>query len=336
MLGGILPLDSLQFRNTSISLFADETWRPRPALIVEGGLRLDAVTPNGWSGLSPRFSAKYFLTPRLAITAGAGSYAQWLHSLGREEEPVQPFAYWVGSDATTPVSRAHDVTAGLEHWITPSRLLHVEAFYKRYQDLLMPNTKDDPLVDGDEFDRTRGTSYGVDFLLRQLGSGPFTGWIGYSYALNSRVAPDGSHYYPTQDRRHNLNAVGSWRAGSYTFGARVNLASGLPTTPVIGGFVRSRYDATTHRWVATTATPTEESIQGPRNSARLPWYERIDLSVNRSGHLFGAEVSPYLSVVNVLNSRNPAAYIYSFTGRPNRASFPNLPFIPTLGVSIAY
>jgi hypothetical protein len=114
------------------------------------------------------------------------------------------------------------------------------------------------------------------------------------------------------------------------------LASGLPTTPVIGGFVRSHYDATTHRWVGTTTTPTEESIQGPRNSARLPWYERIDLSVNRSGHLFGAEVSPYLSVVNVLNSRNPAAYIYSFTGRPNRASFPNLPFIPTLGVSIAY
>jgi hypothetical protein len=336
VLGGVLPLDSLRFRNGSISLFADDVWRPTAALIVEGGLRLDAVTPTGWHGLSPRVSAKYFLSPRLAITAGAGSYAQWLHSLGREEEPVQPFTYWVGSDANTPVSRARDVTAGIERWITPTRMLHMEAFYKRYQDLLIPNTKDDQLAAGDEFLRSGGTSYGVDFLLRQLGSGPFTGWIGYSYALNTRVTADGAHYFPTQDRRHNLNAVGSWRAGQYTLGARINLASGLPTTPVIGGFARSRYNPATHRWVSTTSTPTEESIQGPLNSARLPWYERIDVSVNRSGRLFGADVSPYLSVVNVLNSRNPAAYIYSFTGQPKQASFPNLPFIPTFGVSIAY
>jgi hypothetical protein len=62
----------------------------------------------------------------------------------------------------------------------------------------------------------------------------------------------------------------------------------------------------------------------------------VDVSVNRSGHLFGASVSPYLSVVNLFNAHNPAGYLYSFTANSTRGSFPNLPFAPTFGVNVAY
>ena len=336
-LGGILPLDSLQFRNTSISLFADETVAPESALIVEGGLRLDAVTPNGWSGLSPRFSAKYFLTPRLAITAGAGSYAQWLHSFGREEEPVQPFAYWVGSDATTPVSRAHDVTAGLEHWITPSRLLHVEAFYKRYQDLLMPKRGRSARLTGDEFDRTRERPMAWTFSCASWAAVHSPGGSG----IRTRSTVASLRMDRTTPRRRTgvtisiASAVGG--PDRTLFGARVNLASGLPTTPVIGGFARSSlrrdhaplgsHDHDTHR----------KSIQGRATRLDFPWYERIDLSVNRSGHLFGAEVVA-VSERRQRSQLSQSGGVHLFVHRVGQtgASFPNLPFIPTLGVSIAY
>jgi hypothetical protein len=256
-----------------------------------------------------------------------------MHSLGREEEPVQPLQFWIASDSLTPVSTARDATIGLERWVTPHRLFHVEAFYKKYERLLVPNGDNDSRIRGDELSQTSGYSYGVDLLLRQLDGGPFSGWLAYSYALNTRVGADGVRYFPTQDRRHNLNLVGSWRLGSVTLGARANLASGIPYTPVLGGFRSMQYDPVLHRW--STATD-EELIPGRLNSARLPWYTRVDVSVNRRGHLFGLEMNPYLSIVNVFNAHNPAAYLYSFSGRPDRASFPNLPFAPTFGVSFAY
>jgi hypothetical protein len=41
--------------------------------------------------------------------------------------------------------------------------------------------------------------------------------------------------------------------------------------------------------------------------------------------------------MNVLNAHNPAAYFYDYEAfSPDRASFPNLPLMPTFGVTIAY
>jgi hypothetical protein len=333
-LGDFIPFDSLRQRSNWASLYANQVWRPTPSLLADVGVRLESVPTANWTGISPRLSLKYFVSPTVAFTAGAGRYAQWMHSLGREEEPVQPLQFWIASDSHAPVSTARDATIGLERWVTPRRLFHVEAFYKKYDRLLIPNINNDSRVRGDELSEANGYSYGVDVLLRQLDGGPFSGWVAYSYALSSRVGPDGIRYFPTQDRRHNLNLVGSWKLGSVTLGARGNLASGMPYTPVLGGFRSMRYDPVLHNW-AQFATD-EEFIPGPTNSKRLPWYTRVDVSVNRRGHLCGLEANPYLSIVNVFNAHNPAAYLFSFSGRPDRSSFPNLPFAPTFGVTFAY
>jgi hypothetical protein len=337
-LGDIFPLDSLSHRMTVASAFADHVWRPDSALIVDAGARLDVVEPMGWSGISPRLSIKYLLSPTLALTAGGGAYSQWIHSLGREEEPIQPLQFWTGSDSLRPVSRARDAMVGVERWMSPVRLLHVEAFYKRYDDLLIPNAYSDPRTEGDEFIRTTGSSYGVDFLLRQLDGGAFSGWVAYTYAFGSRAGPDGARFYPSQDRRHSVNLVGSWKSGAYSFGARVNVASGLPTTPALGGFLRDAYNPVTRRWVPTNDFSNNQTIPGAYNSGRLPMYTRLDVSASRTGRLYGAVVTPYASIVNLFNRHNPAAYMYTFEGNRggNRASFPNLPFVPTFGVTVAY
>ncbi len=338
-LGDLIPFDSIDARSTAASMYVDELWRPRSNLFVEAGLRLDDVQPAHWAKLLPRASIKYLISPGTAITAAAGTYAQWVHSLGREEEPIRPFQFWVTSNTTTPVSRATDVTLGLEHWLSPSRLVHVEAFDKRYFDLVTPNPASDPRLAGDEFLTATGTSYGVDLLVRQFETraSPFSGWISYSYGFNTRVRPDGTRYYPVQDRRHNLNLVGTWRVDQYTWGTRINLASGIPSTPVLGQYARYSFDPATGRWAPSSESPYEQNIPGPLNSARVPYYLRGDVSVKRAGRLFGLDMSPYLSVVNVLNFHNPAAYLYSFTSNiGNQSSFPNLPFVPTVGVSIVF
>jgi len=331
-LGELIPYDSLAQRSRTASVYGDALWRPASSLIVEGGVRVDALDDGRGSIVLPRLSLKYFLTPDLAFIAATGRYAQWLHSLGREEELVQPFQFWVSSVSAPSVSR--DASVGVERWLSPSRVFHVEAFHKRYERLLVPNSAhafDEP---GDEFVSQSGTSYGADVLLRQLDGGPFSGWLAYTYAVSTRISAEGVRSFPTQDRRHNLNLVGSWRAGAYAFGARVHFASGAPYTPVLGAFGRVLYDPTTKRWIRDPADP--QTIPGELNSARVPFYDRVDVSVRRNGHIRGATFAPYLSIVNLLNAKNPAGYIYDFAGQPKRTSFPNLPFAPTFGVSIGY
>ncbi|CAN5424509.1 TonB-dependent receptor [soil metagenome] len=332
---GLLPLDSLAQDARSVALFVDHTWRIRPSLLVDVGARVDAVEHVDASGISPRLSVKYFITPDVAISAGGGRYTQWVHSLGRQEEPLEPLQFWVMSDSARPPSTVRDVLVGVERWVTPSRLLHVGTFYKQYDDLLIPNRNSDERTLGDSFTRSHGDSYGVDVLLRQLDGGDFSGWLSYAFSVSSRTDALGYRYPPGQDRRHKLELVGSWRRGNYTFGARAGIGSGLPTTPALGSFVRSMYDPTTGHWI--TGSAAIQGIAGAENSDRLPIYKRVDISVKRSTRWFGAPIAPYVSVLNLFNAHNPAGYFYEFDNTPpKRSSFPNLPFVPSVGMNVAF
>ena len=327
-----LPPDSIEQRSNALGLFADQVWHPSSKLIAQIGVRFDNVSQARWSGLSPRVAFKYFVDSNTAINLGGGTYAQWMHSLGREEEPIEPIQFWIASDTLLPVSRSRDVVAGVEHWLSSRRFVHLEAFHKRYRDILRPNAFNDPGKHGDEFEPVSGSSYGFDLLARQV-SGKFTGWLAYTYAHSTRTSADGAEFYPPQDRRHNLNLVGSWRLGSNVIGAHVAVASALPTTPIVGEYARYHYSPFDQRWTGS-GTGT---VRGPFDSARLPWYRRVDVSATHSFTVHGKPLDAYLSVLNLFNFRNPAAYVYDFRGSVvERSSFPNLPFAPTFGVKLAY
>jgi hypothetical protein len=330
-LSGLIPFDSASQRQHAASFYADELWRAKPSLLLDVGARTDAFDRRS-AIVSPRVAVKFWIDSNTALTAATAAYAQAEHSVGREEEPIEPIQLWVGTDRSLPVSRARDYTLGFEHWLGESRLLHVETFRKQYGNLLLPNEASDPTVQGDEFTVVRGSSYGAELLLRQFERDGFGGWLSYAYTRSVRVGNDGVAYSPAQDRRHNLNAVGSWHNGNYVLSLRVNLASGLPYTPVLGEFLREQYDPVAGKYVATARQP----IVAPFNSGRMPMYQRIDLSATHEGRVGNAPVAWYLSVVNALNSHNVAAYGYEYSSTPQRWSFPNLPFLPTFGVRIGY
>ena len=130
-----LPQGSLNQMLTPVSGWYDALWHAMPRMIVDAGVRVDAVGGTGWTGVSPRISVKYFLTDNLALVAATGSYAQWLHSLLQEDAPVQPMEFWIASSRTLPVSRAWQSSLGAEAWTSATRQLKVEAFYKKYSDL---------------------------------------------------------------------------------------------------------------------------------------------------------------------------------------------------------
>ena len=317
--------------------FYQETWHPTHRLLLEAGLRAEHLDSRSWTGLSPRASAKYFVTPDLALSVAGGEYHQWLHSLNREDIPVRVFDFWVASDPYVEVSSAKHLVLGVERWMGMSRFLRVEGWYKRYAHLLEQNTADDPARRGDEFLDAEGSSYGVDLVLRQLDVGAFSGWLSYTYGVSLRDR-DSVAYWPGHDRRHNVNLVGTWRAGrKYTFGARLGIASGTPYSDIVGQVIRRVYDPTSHQYGNGGFADEREPLGGAHNGSRYPLFQRLDLSVSRSGTWRGMQVVPYLSVVNAYNARNVFIYTFDYASNPpTREASSQFPILPTLGVTIAF
>src|ERR1019366_3600880 len=118
-------------------------WHASPKLLVDGGVRVDAVGGAGWTGVSPRISIKWFLTRDIAVIGATGSYAQWLHSLAQEDAPVQPLEFWIASGKGLPVSRAWQSSLGVEAWTSATRQVRLEVFHKKYSNLLETNAAAD-------------------------------------------------------------------------------------------------------------------------------------------------------------------------------------------------
>ncbi len=331
------PLFTLSQSPTAAALYYLEGWKPARRLVAEVGVRAEHLTSRGWSGLSPRASVKYFVNHDLALSAAVGEYAQWLHSLNREDIPVRVFDFWVASDQYTEVSRARHFVLGLEQWLGPLRFARVEGWVKRYDHLIEQNTADDPGQRGDEFLDSEGTSYGVDLMLRQLEVGEFGGWLSYTYGVSARRR-DGTGYWPGHDRRHNLNLVGTWKPSSrYTYSARLGLSSGTPYTDIVGQIVRRNYNPATRTFGSGANSTNVEPIGGAHNGSRYPFFQRLDLGVSRAGQWRGMQVTPYFSVVNAYNAKNVFIYTFDYTNNPpTREASSQFPFLPSVGLTVAF
>jgi hypothetical protein len=333
---GTLDLITSRQQPQSGALYIDDLWRPSNRWLVSGGLRGEAMSDASWAALSPRLSVKFLATERAAFTAAIGRFSQGLHSLTYEDEPIRLFDYWRASDSAAPPSTLWHFIVGHERWLTPSRSLRVEAFYKKYSALLEPNYGDDPRIDGDEFLVYEGTSYGADLFMRAFEAGPFSGWLAYTYAKSVR-RHDTVAYTPAQDRRHDVNLITSWRVRNFVIGARAAYASGMPYTDRLGWQPRRYYDPVNRVWGTGGTRATFQGYGGERNALRYPATKRLDLHVERPFTRGRASFTPYVSVVNATDEKNVFLYLYRFSSKPAiRQTVTQFPFLPSFGVSIAY
>ena len=328
-------------RSAAGVVYAEDLWAPSARLSVRPGVRLERVPAAGWSGVSPRLAVKYRPGANTALTFAAGRYAQWTHAVRNEDLPVRIVDVWLASDRQVPVSTGTELVAGAERWLSPGALVRVEGYAKRFADLVEPSSAVDPRLRPGELRRFGGTSRGVDVLARRLpaAGARLSGWVSYSLT-RSRREFGAEEYYPAHDRRHDLNAVGSYRLSArYTFGARLGVAGGTPYTGFGGTYARWAYDPVTRRWrlPGAASTARNEPVRAPRNGERYPAYKRLDLSAHRAFRLGGAEGDAFVNVVNALNGRNVLLYAFDTGESPPRVrGLSQLPFLPTLGARVAF
>ena len=169
----------------------------------------------------------------------------------------------------------------------------------------------------------RGRAYGFDLYLAKRPLSDDTrlaGWASYTYGVASRDTY-GRRFAFDYDRRHALSLVGTLRVTNWLdVAATLRVASGFPTTPVIGIRVAATADALDQDGDGNTTElvpqrdPAGSLVYTPDcggvfdlNSTRLPLFARLDLRLSfRPGGRNGRWLL-YLDVINVLDRKNVAS-----------------------------
>ena len=331
------------FRRTdeprTFAAYVDDEWSPTSSLDIRAGLR--ALHAGAWgTEWMPRVGARWALSPELALSFGAGRYAQIIQSLRNEESlgaSLLAYEFLAGSPQAAGLLTGEDVVLGAE-WARGATSVRLDAYAKRLHNLPLPPTPDDileaPVVVSEGFKNGEGSAQGLELLARHSrGTAQFS--LAYALAFADREV-DGERFAPRFERRHTVDALALLPLGARgQFSARLAAATGQPYTPVLGVGQGYRYDPTGRRFVYVG---DDVVLLGEHNAGRLPGYLRLDVGARRTyeKRWFGGNVTltPYLQILNVLNTRNvlfaePQASGYG----PAVLNYaPQLPFFPTFGV----
>lgn len=326
-------------RPRTVSAYVEDEWRPHGALRLRAGLRALHASGIGTEWM-PRLGARIGVGPALGISLGGGRYVQALHSIKDEESvfsSLMAYDFLARVPAEIGLSTGEDLTGGVD-WARGATSVRVDAYVRRLDGLPLPPLSSDPLLAPvlapDGVRRGSGSARGVEVLAQHTGT---RAGATLAYALSSAERRTGGERFPPRfERRHRLDLAAYTRLGKAGKGsARVIWATGQPFTPAIGKVQTPRYDPHTGGFVRD-----EESVVfGEHNGARLPGYFRLDLAARKSldRRWFGRNttVTPYVQVLNALNTRNvlfaepdPSGA----AGRPELEFAPQVPFLPTVGL----
>jgi hypothetical protein len=271
--------------------------RLAPAIRATLGVRADAFLRGEDLALSPRGSLDVRVAPRTFLQLAAGAYRRPPEA---GEELLHPTLN--PERATQLVARvAHDTDTGL----------HVASslyFTDRRR-----------LVMRDAYDRLVNTGRGIDHGIEVVASQRWKRWFLYVGASLSksvrhdfaRAATRPSEY----DQPVRVDALAQYAHGRWKLGARVQLSSGLPDTPVLGAV----YDADRDHY---------DPLYGTVYGARMPFQHQLDLRIDRRFRSFAA----FLEVSNAYASDRALGYEYSYDYSERAAvTQPILPFFGIRG-----
>jgi TonB-dependent receptor-like protein/carboxypeptidase family protein len=306
--GGVPPATDrsmvLSPAGASYEAFLTHRMRWTPALTVETGVRWDAQTLQGQHQISPRLNLLFAPSERNALRAAWGRYAQ---SQAVSQLPVEE-----GESAFRGAEHGEHRLVGLDHFFGNGLALSVQAYSKtmwdvrpRYENLFNP-IQIFPEVQPDRIRLapSRANAKGVELLLSAERGRSFS-WSA-SYALASAEDEIGGRWVPRSwDQRHAFNFNLSYRRGdSWSLDLAGAYHSGWPTTSV----------------AATSATAPDGSativpVLGPRNAARFPAYQRLDLKAGKKFHLDHSTLTAFVEVTN-LTGRDNVCCVESFRFTP--------------------
>ena len=302
--GNIIPAFNLssEISVNEISLFSNYMTKPINNLSINLGLRMDHLSYNDRTYLSPRFSFSYALDKRSNLNGSIGNYYQNL--------PLVLMAQSEKNIHLNTMMATHYIL-GIDHMVTPDTKLTFEIYQKDYQNFPL-----DPQLPGfyiiDELyynygffsyheelnDLGLASSHGIEIMAQKKLAKDFYGLTSFSY-FRSRYADEKNVWRDrVYDNRFIFSIEGGYKpSNEWEFSLRWIYAGGPPYTPF----------------------NMEASMEQNRgildidhiNEARYPDYHSLNVRLDKRFHFSRSNLVMYISVWNLYNNKNIASYYWN-------------------------
>ncbi len=270
------------------------------------GVRMDGNNfndhmANPLNQFSPRLSASYSVSKKIAINFNTGIY----HQL----PPYTTLGYrdMAGALVNTDVKyiQSKHLVLGLEYNTSKNSRFTLEGFYKLYSNYPMDLIDSISLANkGSDFgvignapvtSTNKGRSYGLEFFFQQKLFHDFYGLFSYTF-VGSEFQDYYGNYVPSSwDYRHMLSVTGGkiFKRG-WEVGAKLRYNSGSPYTPydVVASSLKTNYDVT------NSCIPDNSQL----NTVRVEPFYQVDMRVDKKYNFKKWTLDVYLDVQNITNN----------------------------------
>ena len=330
-------------------------------LLLEPSFRLQYYASLPDLSPEPRLALKYNLSDRLRLKAAAGMYSQNFVAATSDRDVVNLFYGFLsgidnlpetydGKPVNSYLQKANHAILGAEFDLTKNATLNIEGYWKDFVQLTninrnkiyadTPQNAQIPDLLKKDFTKETGDAYGFDISLKYedqhwyLWAVYALGFVTREYEKAVEEGVELVQYAPHFDRRHNVNLILTYTAGSkrqWEFSGRWNFGTGFPFTQVQGFYeYYSFQDGINFDY--TTTNGELGVLYGELNNGRLPTYHRLDLDVKRKFYFTeNIMLEADFSVTNVYN-RNNVFYVNLVTSDVAR----QLPILPTFGLTLSF
>ena len=306
------------------------------------------VTPNLQlrTGLTMLFFDQYgfFTEPRLRLiwnkgrhqfSAAGGLFHQELTGLNDRRDATNVFTAWVDAPLDE-LTRSWHAIAGYRIEPVQGFEISIEGYYKWLNDLYIAEWTAFPVLNTD-LQLAEGTTRGLDLRI-EFRRPRLYGFLTYGLSFVNYQATQESlllwygteelDFRPSHDRRHQLNALIQATLGRFELSARWNFGSGVPYNQVRGfdRFILLDGSVDLDTEPGDTRVLYDEPFGG-----ELPYYHRLDVSIERTFPFKGGAFTLQAGVINVYDRANIFALDVFTLERTDQ-----LPLIPTLGAKFDF
>lgn len=291
-------------------LYFSTEWRPVSRVIIQPGITSQATLDTPVT-IEPRLRVSWEPdgTDRQQFSIAAGKYVQTFSGISDERDAGTVFTVLQPIERDDPLPSSLHGIAAWQQRLGSSMIANLEGFVK--SDRNIPVSKWTPEARTEiETALAKGITYGFDVRLR-LERPRFYASVGYGWSKVEYEAISGDlgawiqesifSYSPAHDQRHKLNASAGTRFAGFNLNARWEFGTGMPYTRIFG------FDF-------SVRVPDENPIDTPGTARllfsepyneRLPYYHRLDISLDRSFEIFpGRDLETQIGVINAYNRNN--------------------------------
>ena len=279
--------------------FIESSTKVGPKVKLRAGIRTTHWNWDDRHDFEPRLNLNFSFGNKDHVTLTIGKYSQGI-STALEEGLVGFLPLFFPSKELAQTATALQYICGLAHLSSRFSWL-LSAYYKKYDNLLK-STGLEP-----QFNQSQGKSFGLEMELS--GMLLSNSWkLSYVISRSKRFYNNDAYYAPS-DQRHKLQFQIRRDFGKIRFSAFWEFHSGQPYNPgLYHAALKILLPEKDYSDYATGRIRLYE-ISVPRDRMTYPYYHRLDLSLHTVFRYKKIMFSPYTSVYNVYNRKNPVYFL---------------------------